>query len=499
MINFRIVNGKLRLRNGKLALPGTAVSGGGSGSATALTVAEVADKSGQIIQRAPGATTKTVAVSGTYTGAPALVQVRFVPRGGLPSAWVSLAANPTGGVFSGSYACPQSLMQGDVQVRCSNATGVTATTTRRFAVGVIVLVAGQSNTRNLSQEEGTYPLASLDNSRYTDASNTWGRHGNHDLTETYPPNTPFSTYGGTRTDITPRGDGIVFFVNYMSAALGCAVGTIETAVSGSTLAQWTPGGGLWNATIAALNEIGGDCEVMHFGQGEESASASMAQATWEAGADAMLAAMLTQTGRTTSTFKMGLATLGPTDGYGPEGSFGTIRRAQLSRAALPGFYLAGNAIDLPLGDSVHTSVAGLAVLGKRFAKAGAAALAGAPKAGPKIASATRSGAVITVTITGGTGALVDGAGGSGAALSGIRVYDGGVLATISSTAISGSNIVITLAATPAGAVTLDYGMANAPHGTNPAANAVLYDSDTVPGHTRGLPLQPCAAITVTGA
>jgi hypothetical protein len=493
---------KLRLRGaGKLALTGTGGSAPPTGTpATAISVSEVG-LDGKIFQRS--GTSKLVPVSFTSNGSNLDARVIHARSGAVILDWTPLVTGHPGGAGTANLLVPQCQM-GTLQIRDGINTALTASCALRFAVGVVVATLGQSNMFHLYDSPSLYPLASQDTRNYYAAGNVWEFVSNHDDTNTYPPNTPFSTYGATRTDGRIKGDGIVYFVNNLAASLGCAVGVLDYAVSGSAIASWQPGsGGNWTTFSNALTASGNDCEVALWYQGEENANAGTSSASWQASLANIMNGIRTQTGRTAANSHFGVVTLGPTVSYGAEGSFGTMRAAALAFVASnAGVFLAGVATDGDVTDGVHLSAAMQGRLGKRYAKSTYARLIGADKPGPKIGGATRSGTTVTVVVTGGTGALKDGAGGSGAALLGFRFFDagaGGAQIAYTASTISGSTVLLTLASAPAGALTMDYAMANTPYGSAsaPVPAAILYDSDTVPGDTLGLPLQPCMAIVVS--
>lgn len=364
---------------------------------------------------------------------------------------------------------------------------------------MVVAMLGQSNMVNLSQAVVNYPLADQQARRWTGA---WTYCGNVDLTNTYPPGTPSSTYGGTRTNVSPNGDGLVYFVNRLRSTIGAPVKTFEYAASGSNISQWQPvTGSLYEAFKAAQIASGAYCNAAIYLQGESNAGTS--SASYQASLLAILNGLRAET--TKSPFKFGVVCLGPgTTAWSTEGTLGVIRSAQLDFIAAQsenGAYFAASAHDANLaGNSIHFDAPSQARMGKRYAKGLLHQFGYLPYGaeGPKITSATLSDAAVTVHITqnGGT-ALADGAGGSGSALLGFRVYDGGSLCTINATAISGNTVVLTLSATPAGSVTMDYAMANAPYGSTTAPASVVYDNDLVPGDTLGLPLQPHALMAVS--
>jgi hypothetical protein len=163
-----------------------------------------------------------------------------------------------------------------------------------------------------------------------------------------------------------------------------------------------------------------------------------------------------------------------------------IRDAHLTVAAD-----SGNAgvtiVDIPTSDSVHLTPAGSATAGQRIALA-IAAMFGAATAsnGPRITTASIVSNVITVTLahSGGT----DFTPSSG--ITGFRVLANGVPATISSAVRSSpTTVTLTLAATPASPVLVQYG-----YGAAPTMTAPLVDNSPLL-----LPLQTTLADVTVGA
>ena len=481
--------------------------------ATAITLTDVmADR---IYQRV--GTSKTITVSGTYTGAGSKFEVRAVPDGtaigSTGYAWTAFTAGISGGTFSTTLNVPQSSGWLNLQVRDYVNNSVYSVGTNKFGVGLLVATIGQSNMVGLATGVVYYPNSSNLTRRTAGATaTTWRRVGNYHAG--FAPNTPSSTYGtpqdtsantttGEPYSSSGRGDGVVYMCNYLQATLGVLVGVLELARGGTSITTWAGSGSNWNNFITGANLVGGDFEAALWFQGENDAAAAMSTATYQGYLDSLYAALLSQTGRSSSTFGFGVVGLGPANTYYvTEGNAARIRTAQLQFvAANSNTYYASGAHDADLaGGDVHFIADSQGRMGKRYARGILAKLGLVANgiAGPYITGATKSGAVVTVNIAhvGGT-SLADGAGGAGASLLGFRVYDDGSAATISSTSISGNTVVLTLSATPAGTVTMDYAMANAPYTNTRSLASVVYDNDTVTGDTLGLPLRPCATITVT--
>ncbi len=95
----------------------------------------------QIIQRTgttTGGGTASIDIDGTYTGTPTSIEARF--NGGT---WTEIDASPAAGAFSGTLAS-QAAGQGAVEVRFSNATGITDSVAD-VGIGEVFAVFGQSN------------------------------------------------------------------------------------------------------------------------------------------------------------------------------------------------------------------------------------------------------------------------------------------------------------------------------------------------------------------
>lgn len=515
MALLNTIGGRLLLAGGKpingvasiIVMPpddGPPPADNGSGGATAATFTN-----DRIYQRV--GTSKDVSVSATVTGADGVVEMRVVDLSGAGMmAWTAIGTS-SGGAVSGNLTVPQGGWY-RLQTRKASNPGAISTSANKFGVGAGFVLAGQSNEVNLwasgRQLYPDYPLSAstVRGIQIGAGRGNYGRIGNYD--DSYPASTSYGNggpgYSTVYSGVTEGGDGMIYFANLLAAGLGVPVFFVMSAVGGTGIEEWQPGQVHWNNTMTLLDSVGGDCEGMFWYQGENNAGNSAA--AYGAKITPIHQGMLTKTGRTTANFAFGIVTLGPTGNYGAEGTAGPIRAAQVAYLANPGVFLAGVAGDRssPAGDQVHITPDSQIVMGHRYAKSLLAYYAGTPKPGPRIASVTGSGTSYVANITGHTGALKDGAGGNGANLKGFQGRNNGASVAVTATSIVGN----TVAVTTAGPITsLEYGLANLPYGvSDPLPNMILYDSDTVtyanaslPLAAVGLPLQPCAAITVTGA
>lgn len=481
-----------RLRgSGSLAL---ALTGPKPKAGTGVTLTDVEQQ--KVFQRV--GTSAQVPVTGTCSGNPSIIQARAISIDtGLPvTSWTNVATNPVGGTFSGSLTVPQGGWY-TMQVRDGIDHALQSNGSNKFGVGIVIGLIGQSNMNNFPQGVLNYPNGYHKVVEYE--ASTWRRIGN--INDSYPPNTPFSTYG-TFTNVGQRGDGYVYLGNLIAAATGVPVAFIERGVGGSDVASWMSGQVNWNAFASAVTDAGGGMEMALWLQGESDANL-MSTATMKLRLADLHSQLKTLTGRGNTDFHFGVISIGPGSFNGSsEGEFGNMRAAHVEFAtSTAGAFYVGAAHDTATTDGVHINGEGFSRLGRRWAKAAIARLSGgSAHCGPSISSTSRSGATITVTCshTGGS-ALMDGAGGNGSSLTGFEVFDNGTPVTISSTVISGNTVILTLASTPAGTVTMSYAMQNAPHGTATSfvPAQALYDNDLYLNSSVGLPLAPHGLMTVT--
>lgn len=510
----RLSSVRVRLRNERLALAGSAATPTNPGTPDGvITLSEPADMQGY--QRV--GTSKAVPISLSYTGNATQIEVRAVPVGTTITdtgyAWVSLPTNVEAKTASGAPV----VQQGGWyvwQARSVNNTATNVTGTNRFGVGMFIAPIGQSNMENAPKTAWYYPLGDKRATFYNRAG-TFNRIGR--INDNRPVNQNAGTYGSDFTEAAKdggsswNGDFVVFLANQVVAGLGIPVFLIERAVGGSAIATWQAGQENWNTFASAVAAAGGDIEMAIWYQGETNA-AGMDPVTHRAALANVHAQCQELGGRNTSNFHFGVISLGPGSyGGSVEGEFGAMRAliAEYGRTT-PGAFLAASAHDGVTTDGVHLYRAAYSRLGDRAGKSALARFGvGTTGSGPYATGATLSGAVITLAVqhTGGT-ALRDGAGGTGQALTGFRVFltsdtaKTSPLAITSSAVASAMTIEITLAAAPTGPVVLDYAMMNTPHGTSstvdPNLSSIPCDNISTLYGTTSAPLQPFAAITVTG-
>lgn len=500
---------QIRLRNGKIALG--AAGGGGGGDLTAGTGVTINDVSDYTLYQRVG-TSKTVNLSGTCTGSPSRIEWRKVDwLTGLPTSdWATLIDSPPES-WTADVEYPESSVWERVEIRDAVDTALTHSTINRMGVGAYIALIGQSNTVGFRSANGSlYPNGSRSAIEY---KSSLGKIRIGKIADGFPPNTPYSTHA-TLTQAAGTGDGYIYLANQLTANLGVLVCLVEVAVIGSSIELWMTGGSAWNGLVTAMTALGGDAEMAFMLQGESDA-AGMTYGTRLTKLGTLHGQLKTLFGRTDANFKFFIATLGSGSfGGSTEGQFGKIRAADAHYANnTAGAYLATCGHDAYTSDGVHWVHQSASLLGRRTAKSISAAYGvGTTGAGPKITSASRSGTAVTVSIahTGGT-TLQDCAGGTGTGATGFQFFDagaGGAEIGYTSSGLSGNTLVLTLASTPVGALTMSYAMMNNPHNaTTPDANysknppvlaSIICDNATyLNSGTVGCPLQPCAAITIT--
>jgi hypothetical protein len=495
---IRLTSGKLRLRNGALALTVGTVAPGVLGALT--------DFANQRIFQRVG-TSRALTVNMTYTGnAPTGVEAQIVDFTNTSTVivdWTALTnLQASGGSATGQITVPQGGWY-KLKIRSVADRTTVLTGTLKFGVGMIIGFHGQSNMYYFNGDYLKLPNCGPRSIEYI--SGAYRRIGQYN--DAYAASLLYNVAGGystySRDNGNLQGDALVVFVNAMVAALNIPVLAIPVTYSGMSIDTWIPASTTkWTELATAVAAVGGDMEMFLWYQGESDAvnkSSTYMKAAW----DTLRQQFYTMTGRTAANSQFGIVSLasGQYNSSTP-GQFGAMRQAQIEygTSGQQGVFYLGTAHDSDLRDAVHLSNAGLNRMAKRWP---AAALyqygIGVKSIGPYVTSATYSGSTVTINLahTGGT-ALVDGGGGAGAALTGFEFKDSnGNTLTINSTAItSATTLQFTVTGTPS---TVSYAMMDYPHFANYTSSgafsiaSVVYDN-VGPGY----PLRPFAAIAITG-
>lgn len=413
--------------------------------ATALTVTDIA--ANRVVQRDIAATTKGLALSGTYTGSPSGIKCEVdIVGGGTALAAVAMTGyTHSGGNWSGT--CP-GVPQGawyTIKVIDSLNASITASGSNSWGVGVDVCTLGQSNMNQLPAL-GT----SATPATYTAANDGEG-----------------AAWVATNATIFGTGGGYAVLANTVQATLGgtIPVGIIAAAVNGSSIGNWltAANGGdhvAWGPFVTKLNTAGGDCEIVLFQQGETNAVGGQSgvnlPSAYYAGLGLLQAQLATQLSRSSAQFKFGVASIGP----GGSSAFidadaTTIRTAQITYGLnVNGAFYMGSMYDmiLTVGEQLHYNANSADRAAWRYAKSIAAALglASFGAQGPSIATASwpvgSSTITLGLTMSGAT-ALRDGAGNANCSSNaGAGFGLSGTSATISSVVCGTNTITLTTSA-----------------------------------------------------
>jgi hypothetical protein len=272
--------------------------------------------------------------------------------------------------------------------------------------------------------------------------------------------------------------------------VNCAI--VGHAVGSTAIASWQPGQQN-NADLRTVLDAVGGFEAFYWHQGGDDAGAGTTAAAYQAGLSGVfgdLAAHNVARGNSFERYVTAMATR-TSAGAGGTAAVQTVRKAAFDWSGANGAtYLEPH--DVNLEDAVHQGQPGSITLARHLHRA----MSAANDNGPTITGATRVATAITLA-TSAALALV------GNPANRFTVYAAGTTATplaISSVAISGSSITLTLAEDPGSGQALDvYWLRHPdPSGTTAAAN-MIYDTFTADGLPAGRQLQPTVAAPITVA
>jgi hypothetical protein len=424
----------------------------------------------KVYQRQGVGNTRAVPISGTYGGGVTGVEYR-IESGGVPLSGFDWQA-PSGltfgaGVFSFNTAA---VPQGGMYTLRLRAVGVTLeATSQTFAVGVLVGCYGQSNAVQFFETTGaaaTMPATCwlLRGGVWVQTATYGASHFVATLQSLLGAGVPIGaiqggTGGQSSTALTPDSGSPAAYNNataYTAQQKVSYNGRYYQAI-GSTTGNLPTNPTYWNDVsfyldfAAILASAASDVEVMYWNQGEAGINNS---AIYKSDLAEIRAAILTLCGRTASTQRWLVAGLGRYNGTADattETTYSVVRQAQREFCSEnTGALLALTEFDIPQSDIFHFTGAGQATIGQRLAYslANAMGVAVSPGYGPAMNRATVSGSTVTVNIAlNGATSLTKASGG---AATGWQVSndDWATTLTISDVQISGSNVVITMAAPP---------------------------------------------------
>lgn len=457
-----------------------------------ITINQWQDK--QVLQRDQNSTKKLVSISGKYYGTtPTSIEIQdYKWRAAGSVGLLQQDYTPVSGLVcsSGTWSGQVSIPQGGwlrARARSKDSSGnVLATglyTNNRWGVGANYLVVGQSNGYKLFQDFG---LSASDD----------------DLTA--------MVTAGAWSDVT--GDGACALANALSAKFGFPVGLLNYAVPGAGIVydagsgEWQSqsAGKPWPLAQAGISAVGGDIEgVICQGCEADAENPSFDADALKDGFDTLYGRIVAETPRTTSTLPFYICIPGPlNDPATTDAKWDTIRTTVPAWAdATDGAVVAGSLADGTLADAYHFGGVDYAHNGHRIAQSilyhnGLADNSGRS---PQIFKSWRfSGSpIVYVQLIGlGNSGICEADGTTdGGSLTGFQVSDDAwaTTETISSTAIEGNVIKLTLAATPTDGATV---VVRNQYGKTPTITNLPYRNAFPQGDTIGLPIAPSGEVSV---
>lgn len=260
-----------------------------------------------------------ILVTGTYTGSPTTIQASF--NG---SSWITVAATPTGGSFSGVLPA-QAMGQGTLSVRFGNDVSVTASVAK-VKIGDIYIVFGQSN--HVGQAPNYVAPSTINgNASEWAVDGTW-----RELTET--PTNKFSTRSNgiqcsAMNQLVVDGQGSYFgALATKIMAAGVPVAFVPCAIGSSSIASWQPGANhsnpatIYGSALTRSQSVGGFKAALWW-QGEADSLAATTYDTYVSFLNSLINAWYADTGKPV------VVTVINQTGSGTLANVQTIQNAQL--------------------------------------------------------------------------------------------------------------------------------------------------------------------------
>jgi len=233
----------------------------------------------------------TIRITGTYVGTPTSIESSW--NG---SAWTTLVASPTGGVFDTTTVL-SGVGQGNLSIRFSNATGVVASLAY-VGVGDVYLVLGQSN--HVGKSNIYVPaVAPIGNPSWIpierDKAGTWRQ--NVETAGTKFDDATGAIYS-VHADPTPLGS---YFGNLATRimAVGVPCAFIPCAMGSTSIAAWAVNLAttqLYGAALATATSIGGYKAALWW-QGETNCGDGTTRSSYESSLNILVDDWFTRTGK----------------------------------------------------------------------------------------------------------------------------------------------------------------------------------------------------------
>lgn len=407
--------------------------------------------------------------------------------------WATLSGALAAGTHALSANCPARLGQYLIDVRANGDSASIATGTNPFAVGAVILSAGQS------QAMRTFGVVSGAATPIATGGATVPAFGR-----------VFGTYfDAQRTSSTPAwvapADGTAYdspfiptFLAAEQARRGVTCAYVGCGVGASLAAEWVPGQTNWTRLLVSVNEADAwEGFIWHLGGSD--ATGGTTAASYMASLNSILTALDGLNGRGSDydavICAMGSRTTGDWD------AVARIRQAAKDVAEARAGAIYAEPRDVDLVDTVHQSDAGNVRLARSMSRHLAAAAAGSI-AGPTITGATLDGTSLTLSVTHAPGATALVA--TGDITTRLAVYPAGYVPTatttgrlaISAATVTANAINITLASAP----TTDVDVYVYPHPDTTAttlSSRLIADNYTADGIAHGRQVLPTTDAPVT--
>ena len=180
----------------------------------------------------------TISVTGNYTVPIDKVEIRALPAidgQGLPTAWLPLQTNPTGGLFSGTITLFQGWYTLEARASLNGTIVGQPAIVSRMGVGEVFMVSGQSNAQGVDYEFPNKPVATDDRVNYINYNNSVNSLND-------PPYPIFERMNAVNITVGPRGKtpwcwGILG--DLLTQKLNVPVLFINTAWEGTSIGNWS--------------------------------------------------------------------------------------------------------------------------------------------------------------------------------------------------------------------------------------------------------------------
>lgn len=417
------------------------------------------DQIGLVVNRDAGQTSRAVPITGTYSGAaPSSIQYRVMTAAGVVSGldWQTLSGATIGsGVWSGTTAAiPTSAADCWVEVRKGDAQAITGKS-RRFSVGIVVALYGQSNATRQPSEATS--------STVTPATGAY--------------------YSTTKSPTQTANRAPQELANRIASATSLPCVVVCDGLGATAITNLKPGSATWTSFEAHLASYGTQIEGFYFFQGESDSGTD--KTAYQADMSSMRSRLHTITGRSNSTLRWLVCQVARSTTGGAAANWQALRDAQLQWCVDNSETLAAHAVAEAQADSLHVNGEGYFNIAQRVAHSfrqflGQVANNGR---GPIPTSAAHTNGTNTVTVSfdlNGCTSLVSNTGLTGWEVS---ADNWATTLTISSAATSGNTVVITLSAV-ANEVKVRH-----LYGDNPAVTNVVKGNGL--GLSADIPAAPC--------